>query len=453
MHTRSVCALLLGIWLVPQAVRAADDPLQQLRAEIKELKESYESRLRQLEERLARAEAAARAAPAATAATMPAAPQTGGSAAANAFNPAISVILSGGYTRLSQDPSTFRLSGFLTGGDAGPGTRGLSLSESELSLAANVDPYLAGALTLSVSPDSALSVEEAFFQTTALSSGLRIRGGRFFSGIGYLNEQHAHAWDFVDAPLAYQAFLGGQFGQDGLQLRWLAPTDLFLELGAEIGRGRDFPATVNNRNGIGAAAFTAHAGGDVGASSSWRAGLSYLSASPRDRSSDGFDASGNGVRNVFSGDSRLWLADFVWKWAPNGNPVQRNLKLQAEVFRRRESGTLLFDANNAAASGAYASRQWGAYAQAAYQFMPRWSTGLRYDRLDRGDIDFTAVDPGLLAPRFNPSRWTAMLSYAPSEFSRFRLQLATDRSRPGATDNQIRIDYQMSLGAHGAHSY
>ena len=28
--------------------------------------------------------------------------------------------------------------------------------------------------------------------------------------IGYLNEQHAHAWDFSDAPLAYKAFFGGQ---------------------------------------------------------------------------------------------------------------------------------------------------------------------------------------------------------------------------------------------------
>jgi hypothetical protein len=159
------------------------------------------------------------------------------------------------------------------------------------------------------------------------------------------------------------------------------------------------------------------------------------------------------VRNVFSGDSRLWLADFIWKWAPNGNPVQRNLKLQAEFFRRRESGTLAFDADNTAAAGSYASRQWGAYAQGAYQFMPRWSTGLRYDWLDRGDVDFAAADPSLLAPRFNPSRWTAMLSFAPSEFSRFRLQLATDKSRPGVTDNQVRIDYQLSLGAHGAHSF
>lgn len=452
MHARNLRALLLVMGLAPLGARAADDSLQQLRAEIQELKQSYEARLRQLEERLAQAEAARNAAtPPAPA--VAAAPAGSGSGAANAFNPALSVILSGSYANLSQDPNRYRISGFLTGGDIGPGTRSLSLAESEVSMSANVDPYLAGTLTLSVSPDNSLSVEEAFFQTTALGNGLRVKGGRFFSGIGYLNEQHKHAWDFFDAPLAYQALLGSQFAQEGLQLRWLAPTDTFIELGAEIGNGREFPATQNNSNGIGSSALSAHIGGDIGFSSSWRAGVSYLSASPRDRSSDGFDANDNAVRSVFSGTSRLWLADLVWKWAPNGNPVQRNLKLQAEFFRRRESGTLVFDADSAAATGRYASRQWGAYAQAAYQFMPRWSTGLRYDRLDRGTIDFAAVDPELLAPRFNPSRWTALLSYAPSEFSRFRLQFASDRSRAGVTDREFRIDYQMSLGAHGAHSF
>ena len=43
--------------------------------------------------------------------------------------------------------------------------------------------------------------------------------------------------------------------------------------------------------------------------------------------------------------------------------------------------------------------------------------------------------------------------YAPSEFSRVRLQFGQDRSRAGVTDNQVFLQYQMSLGAHGAHSY
>jgi hypothetical protein len=46
-----------------------------------------------------------------------------------------------------------------------------------------------------------------------------------------------------------------------------------------------------------------------------------------------------------------------------------------------------------------------------------------------------------------------MFDYSPSEFSRLRLQLAQDKSRPGATDNQIFLQYIMSLGVHGAHTF
>ena len=47
----------------------------------------------------------------------------------------------------------------------------------------------------------------------------------YFQG---LNEQHPHAWDFQDAPLVYKAFLGNQIKQDGVQLKWIAPTELLL---------------------------------------------------------------------------------------------------------------------------------------------------------------------------------------------------------------------------------
>ena len=46
-----------------------------------------------------------------------------------------------------------------------------------------------------------------------------------------------------------------------------------------------------------------------------------------------------------------------------------------------------------------------------------------------------------------------MVDFNPSEFSRVRLQVAQDRARQGFTDNQLFVQYQMSLGAHGAHNY
>jgi hypothetical protein len=383
--------------------------------------------------------------------TTPRPPQ--GGASASSFNPAVSLILSGTYADLSRDPEDYRIRGFFSNGESGPGPRGFSLGESELAVSANVDPYFYGAAAIALTPDNEAEVEEAFVQTTALGSGLTVKFGRFFKAIGYLNEQHAHTWDFVDNPLAYQAFLGTQLKDDGIQVRWIAPTPLFLEFGGELGRGANFPGSERNKNGSGAGSVFAHAGGDWGESSSWRAGLSYLQTSPRDRTDETTDNAGNAVTNAFGGRSRLWVADFVWKWAPAGNPTRRNFKLQAEYFHRRERGTLTYDTAGAATADAYASRQSGAYVQAIYQFAPRWRTGLRYDRLDSGTVDLGGNAAALGQARASPARIAWMTDYNTSEFGRIRLQLARDRARAGKADDQVFVQYQMSIGAHGAHIF
>lgn len=358
---------------------------------------------------------------------------------ANAFNPGISLILQGTAATSREDPEAYRIDGFApSGGEVGPAARGFGLGESELVISANVDPYFRGHLVAALTPENEAEIEEAFFQTLALGRGFTLKGGRFLSGIGYQNEIHAHAWDFQDAPLAYKAFLGGRLGDDGVQLRWLAPADLFLELGAELGRGGAFPATDRNRNGANAASLFAHLGGDLGPSTAWRAGLSHLRARPEERP---FDV------QSFTGTSRLWIADFVLKWAPNGNATVTNFKLQGEYFRRKESGSLTND-DGTPFTEDFASRQSGWYLQGAYQFMPRWRAGLRYDRLDHG-----TVENGPPMSEHNPSRVTAMLDWSGTEFSRLRLQVAEDKSRADVTDRQVLVQYIFSLGVHGAHKF
>jgi len=445
----------------PLSVQAADSAeLAQIREQIRQMKESYESRIQSLEKRLQQAEGTAgnalnKAGKAEEMAVQAAsAPVASPSASAAAFNPEVSLILSGTYANLSQDPANYRIAGFMpNGGEIGPGARGFNLGESELVVAANIDPYLRGQFTLAVTPEDTVAVEEAFVQSLGLGNGLTVKGGRFLSGVGYLNEQHAHTWDFVDAPLAYQAFFGGQFKDEGVQLKWLAPTDTFVELGAEVGRGRNFPASDRARNGFGSATLFAHLGGDVGVSHSWRAGLSMLRTSPRDRAYSTTDNLGAIVENGFSGNSRLEIADFVWKWAPNGNPGYTNFKLQGEVFRLHEDGDLTYGVNAANITGRYASAQSGGYLQGVYQFMPRWRVGLRRDQMGGGSVDFASNNAVLGQAAYNPSKNSLMFDYSPSEFSRFRLQFSQDKSRPEVTDNQMLLQYQMSLGAHGAHKY
>jgi hypothetical protein len=367
----------------------------------------------------------------------------------------MSLILSGLYTRTSQDPARYAITGFQLPRDAeaGPGTRGFSLAESELGFAASIDPWLRGAANIALHPDDTVSVEEAYVQTTGLGSGLALKAGRFFSGIGYLNAQHSHTWDFVDKPLAYQALLGTQYGDDGVQMTWLAPTDAFVEIGLELGRGRSFPGGDNSRNGAGMTALTAHTGGDIGTSHSWRAGLSVLNAKADNQELQGFNATGTAVSNEFSGTSRVWVADAVWKWAPEGNATRTSFKLQGEYLRSTRSGNLVYDVGNTDSTGAYRAVQSGWYMQGVYQFMPRWRVGLRTEALDAGTPDYGLNATFFAADDYRPRKNTLMVDFNASEFSRVRLQLARDRSRDGFADTQLFLQYQMSLGAHGAHSY
>jgi hypothetical protein len=377
------------------------------------------------------------------------------SRARGSFNPDVSLILSGSYAHLSNDPDGYAIPGFMLGAETGPGPRGLSLGESELVLSANVDDIFYGQFTAAVTPENEIEVEEAYVQAVGLAPGVTLRAGRFFSGIGYLNGQHPHAWDFADTALPYRAMLANQYGDDGVRLTWLAPTDLFIELGGEWLRGANFPAGGDANDGQGAASAFMHIGGDVGDSHAWRAGLSYLRALADQRLSGAIDT----APDAFSGESRVAIADLVWKWAPNGNPRERNFKFQAEYLKRDEDGELTCEDNSAdggactGLSDAYTSAQSGWYAQGVYQFMPRWRVGYRYDRLDPGTPDYGVNNAAIEATDYHPYRHSVMADYSPSEYSRLRLQYTRDETMQDEADNVWILQYIMSLGAHGAHKF
>ena len=457
--SRIIGPMAVAAMVTPVTGQATDD-VATLRAEIAALKADYAQRVTALEARIDQLESTAAVAVAAPVEPPPPAPAAP-ARTSSAFNPAISVILTGNYADLSQDPGDFHFAGFMpSGGEIGPGERSFNLGESEVTLAASVDPYFTAALTMALSAEGEIGVEEAFARTTSLPAGFSVKGGRFFSGFGYLNEIHAHAWDFVDQPLVYQALYGGQYGQDGVQVKWLAPTDLFLEFGAETGNGGEFPGTRLGRNGLNGVTLFTHVGGDLGDSIGWRAGLSWMDLDAEDRAYDDVDSAGTAVVNSFTGSSETWIADATLKWTPASSTRRQAFKLQAEYMRRTEDGSLAYDVEGAGLSDSYRSEQDGWYVQGVYQFNPRWRFGVRYDELDSGSTRIGLVQGGsLLASDFplllpaSPSRITTMIDFSPSEFSRLRAQYAWDDSRDAETDRQLLLQYIYALGAHGAHKF
>lgn len=469
MKTCKYLALWLGLVSVCNlyAAESSSEPsvseVQALRNELNVIRSEYETRITELERRLDAAEQAAREAgtsarlaqeearqarseSAATAATSSAV--SGVSVAPdNTFNPSMGVIFQGQAWAYQQDPDSYAIAGFPLGGEAGPAPEGFSLAETEINIAANVDDKFTAWLTLPVvyeDGETSVEIEEAWVETLALPAGLSLRMGRTYSNIGYLNNQHFHSWDFADQALPYQAFLGNQYLDDGLQLRWLAPTDFYLELGAEWLRGDRYPAGGSANSGMGSHTLSVRTGGDVGISNSWLAGLSWLSAESEDRPSGDEDDP-----LLFNGDTDLYIASFVWKWSPFGNWRARNFKFQAEYLWRNEDGNYLVPGLDPMP---WDSDQHGWYAQAIYQPFAQWRFGVRMDRLG-GDVPASVwADTPLYYPGDNPSRYSLMVDWSNSEFSRLRFQYTRDDSS-AADDNQFGLQYIFSIGAHGAHSF
>jgi hypothetical protein len=384
-------------------------------------------------------------------------------AAGRGFNPKTSLILQGTYADFSSEADA-EVGGVLLGPETELRPAGFSLAETELVIEANVDDQYHGWATVALENEdgeTVVAVEEAYVNTLALPAGLAVKAGRFFSDIGYQNRIHSHAWDFVDLPLVYRALLANQLNDDGVQVRWVAPTDLLVEVGAEALRGQEYPGGGDPRDRTNAVTGFVHLGGDLGVGGAWRLGLSHL-----DTDADG-RATGEDVPTVFTGDSAVTILDLVFKWAQDGNPAKRNVVFNAEYFVREERGDLVANPDGADFDGdglgdaphasAYDGEQQGFYAQAVFQPVPRWRVGLRRDRLEADNVVTTGPlgELAVLADAtYTPQRTTLMVDFSNSEFSRLRAQYSRDETRPaGEQDDQFLLQYVMSLGPHPAHHF
>jgi len=442
-------AMLIGSCITPVSSSFADTQVEQLQQQLNQLKQDYETRIKALEMGLKAAQIAAQKQEEEELASDDNNLQVINK---NAFNPQISLILNGTYSDYQQNPDNYFIQGFPLGSEASLATKGFSLGESEITLSANIDQAFYGQLTLAFSDDG-VGVEEAFAQTTALANGLTLKMGRFFSGLGYLNGQHAHAWDFADAPLIYRVLFGDQYGDDGLQISYIAPTDLFLEFGAEWFAGSSFPAS-GTHSGIGSWTGFTKIGGDFYQNHSWQLGLSHWQGKVATR-----ENTGRALGFIFDGKDKINALDFVYKWSPNQS--QQRFKLQFEYFDRNEQGIINKNSIDFTppAIAPLSGHQKGWYAQTIYHFNRQWRVGLRYDQLasqlrrPANISEFNIFAPrNLISNGYHPKRYSTILEWHASEFSRIRLQYNHDQSNP-QSDNQLFLQYTFSLGTHGAHSY
>lgn len=335
--------------------------------------------------------------------------------------------------------------------------KGLQLGHSDLTASGPLGRHLRAQLTgVLATHEGQLekAIEEAWIETRTLPLGLSARAGRFASQIGYLNQQHPHADDFIERPLMYRAFLGGHWNDDGLRLNVTLPTPLYWMVGAEVFRGRKLVAEADPASGRtgGAGAYTlaTKLGGDIGRAHSWQAGLSYLHsrriAAQEEEGAGGeeeHDHSHEGHHHHHGaqfGGRHTWIADATWKWAPGGNNRGEQLRVTAEAAR--VTGINRF---------ASPRDRHDAFALAAvWRFNPAWEVGARADRLR------VATPHGDHFHRGRIAEHSLMLAYKPSHLQSVRLQYTRQSDAVGIDHparRSVQLQYVVSFGAHGAHSF
>ncbi|MEX0730179.1 MAG: TonB-dependent receptor [Aquisalimonadaceae bacterium] len=392
-----------------------------------------------------------------------------GSASANAFNPALSVLLDGVYKNtFSGHPEA--PAGFANDhdhdhehGDSHGLEDGFNLRETEIALSASVDSYFDAIAIVAVDGDS-IEMEEAYFTTRSLPAGLQIKAGKFLSDIGYINSQHPHDWDFVDRPLMSEVIFGDHGLQEtGVQLSWVPPTPFYSRFGIEalqgtnqgVSRYKGEDDDLGLERAKGPRLFTAFArfAPDLGYNHAVQFGLSGGHASTWQAGEE----HGSGRLEAWDGTAWFAGADLVYRYDAGRGHGHGDWKLQAEYVYREIDLDYAEDDGGAITSFSDRSRQDGTYLQAVYGIAPRWNAGLRAEAVGMTN---RSVEPGNGGfETFDPSyRYSAQVTFKPTEFSRLRLQTsyadyAVDDDHHGDGAWTAMLQYTMSLGAHGAHGF
>jgi hypothetical protein len=341
-------------------------------------------------------------------------------------------------------------------GDHDPHQRGFTIPNSEIVLDGAVDPYFKAVadivFKLDENNETNVELEEAYFLTTSLPWNLQGKGGQFFTEFGRVNQQHPHAWDFVDQPLIINRMFGPEgLRNPGARVSWLVPTPFYSEFFATVQDSQGGTAfsfrnpqdelfgrtpvdrTVQN---LGDLLYVPRyvASFDVTESQTLVTGLSGAFA-PND--------SGNDTR------TQIYGGDLYWKWKPawqsGGFPF---LAFQTEMLGRRfQAGPVFEDQNGAQVQTEPRQNlyDWGFYSEQMYGFTQRWVAGIREDWLT-GD-----------RPTENQGRRFRLspdLTFYPSEFSKIRLQYNFDhQQQPFGDDSSVWLQFELLVGDHAAHKF
>lgn len=392
----------------------------------------------------------------------------------SSFNPKISLIFDGVYYQDSEDGAGSALAVEAPGinghedeeegddhghADEHGLDEGFSLREQELTISASIDKYFDGFAVIAFTEDDT-HIEEAYLTTRALPAGLKIKAGKFLSGIGYHNSKHVHSWDFVDQNMAYGALIGDHgLADEGVQLTWLPELPMYTLFGIEWLQGdeqekfgviQEEPEEElgfdEEESGPKLATLFVKVAPQLGDDHELQIGAWYATAE-QDQLELHHEHEGDEEELGLEGDASMYGLDLIYKLDAPHSFGEGDLTLQAEYMVQEKDWTVK---NGDEAGEKVSGEQDGFYLQAIYGIAPRWKAGVRYDA--------TGMTNELKLPEeteeFDESdRVSGVVTWYPTEFSFIRLQYAKADIAGEDNVNQLYLQFNYSLGAHGAHKF
>nr|BFD68458.1 hypothetical protein HAGR004_34800 [Bdellovibrio sp. HAGR004] len=312
----------------------------------------------------------------------------------------------------------------------------LDVRSAELIFFGPLDPTFDATLNIAAHNEEGefvAEVHEAYLGSSKLIPNSRFRAGKFFLGVGKLNQTHRHDWAFISAPRVQSDFFGEEGVADtGAEFSTLLPTDAYWDITVGVTNGYTF-GTHEHHDEPGheeserphVPTHYLHAVNfvDMGERGALQWGANYL-----------------GRTDAEELQTQLYGLDFVFK-KTEGKTTQ--LLVQSEIWYRNQSGP-----------GHETKEEVGAYVFPQTALSERIFLGLRMDLFS--ELNRTSLSDGSKQGNLNYAA-VPTLTFKNSEFSLLRVAYTYDnQTYQGESDTinqKLELQWVAILGAHPAHSF